>query len=114
EMPQRLIGPDDLVAVMTPRMSVADVTFARRTTILEGQLDRAWWGVRDSSITNDPVEDQYRRCYSADPRSLRTTSEIAQEMIDRRRERMTLEALENLVLFLQNVREERKPMVRVT
>jgi VWFA-related protein len=114
EMLQRLIGPDDLVAVMTPRMSVADVTFARRTTILEGQLDRAWWGVRDSSITNDPVEDQYRRCYPADPRSLRTTSEIAQEMIDRRRERMTLEALENLVLFLRNVREERKAIVTVT
>jgi VWFA-related protein len=114
EMLQRLIGPDDLVAVMTPRMSVADVTFARRTTILEGQLDRAWWGVRDSSITNDPVEEQYRQCYPADPRSQRTTSEVAQEMIDRRREKMTLEALENLALFLRNVREERKAIVTVT
>ena len=28
----RLIGPDDLIGVMTPEMSAADVTFARRTT----------------------------------------------------------------------------------
>src|SRR5262245_58182565 len=114
EMLQGLIGPDDLVAVMTPNMSVADVTFAVRTTILEGQLDRAWWGVRDSSIANDPVEDQYRQCYPVDPRSRRTTSEVAQEMIDRRREKMTLEALESLALFLRNVREERKAIVTIT
>src|SRR5262245_6456401 len=114
EMLQRLIGPDDLVAVMNPYMSAADVTFARKTTILEGQLDRAWWGVRDASITNDPVEEDYRQCYPPDPGSRRTTSEIAQEMIDRRREKMTLDALENLMVFLRGVREERKAIVTIT
>jgi VWFA-related protein len=114
EMLQRLIGPDDLVAVMTPYMSAADLTFARRTTILEGLLERSWWGARDATISEDPVEEQYRLCYRADGRSTRTTSEIAQEMIDRRREKMTLEALENLVFFLRNVREERKAIVTIT
>src|SRR5262245_59403945 len=114
EMLQRLIGPDDLVAVMNPYMSAADVTFARKTTILEGQLDRAWWGVRDASITSDPVEENYRQCYPPDPGSRRTTSEIAQEMIDRRREKMTLDALENLMVFLRGVREERKAIVTIT
>jgi VWFA-related protein len=114
EMLQRLIGPDDLVAVMNPYMSAADVTFARRTTILEGQLDRAWWGVRDASITNDPVEENYRQCYPPDSGSRRTTSEIAQEMIDRRREKMTLEALENLMVYLRGVREERKAIITIT
>ncbi|PYR72507.1 MAG: hypothetical protein DMF87_27820, partial [Acidobacteria bacterium] len=31
----RLIGPDDLIAVMTPQMSPRDITFARRTTTIE-------------------------------------------------------------------------------
>ena len=34
----RLIGPDDLVAVMTPDMSARDITFARKTTTIEGLL----------------------------------------------------------------------------
>src|SRR5436190_819265 len=34
----RLIGADDLVAVMTPDMSPRDITFARRTTAIEGFL----------------------------------------------------------------------------
>jgi VWFA-related protein len=114
EMLQRLIGPDDLVAVMTPYMSVADVTFARRTTILEGLLERAWWGTRDATVLKDPVEEQYRLCYPGDGRSMRAISEVAQEMIDRRREKMTLDALDNLVLFLQSTREERKAIITVT
>lgn len=34
------IGEDDLVAVMTPDMSPADLAFARRTTTIEGMLTR--------------------------------------------------------------------------
>ena len=45
----RLIGQDDLIAVMTPEMSPQDVTFARRTTTIEGFLTRYWWGERDRS-----------------------------------------------------------------
>jgi hypothetical protein len=41
----RLIGPDDLVAVMTPDMSARDITFARKTTTIDGFLTRYWyWG----------------------------------------------------------------------
>jgi len=36
----RLIGPDDLVAVMTPEMSARDITFARKTTTIAGFLTR--------------------------------------------------------------------------
>jgi len=39
----RLIGQDDLIAVMTPQMSARDITFARRTTTIEGFLSRYWW-----------------------------------------------------------------------
>ena len=114
DMLERLIGPDDLVAVMTPYMSAADVTFARKTTILEGFLNRSWWGQRDSILPSDGVEDQYQLCYPPPSGSARVTSVIAQEMITRRREKLTLEALENLMLFLQGAREERKAIIAIT
>jgi hypothetical protein len=34
----RVIGPDDLVGVMTPDMSPTDITFARKTTTIDGIL----------------------------------------------------------------------------
>ena len=53
----RLIGQDDLVGVMTPEMSAADVTFARRTTTIEGLLSRYWhWGERDRLTPPDPQD----------------------------------------------------------
>jgi VWFA-related protein len=113
QMLERLLGPDDLVAVMTPAMTVADVTFARKTTILEGFLNRSWWGERDAAITLDPIEEQYRQCFpSQDVRS--TTSAVAKAMIDRRREQRTLEALGQLVQFLRTAREERKAIIAIT
>jgi VWFA-related protein len=113
EMIDRLIGPDDLIGVMTPHMSPSDVTFARKTTILEGMLDRLWWGERDALIPSDPVEDQYRFCYPATGVGA-STSGIAQQMIDRRREEVTLEALAGLARFLRDVREGRKAIIAIT
>ncbi len=113
DMIERLIGPDDLIGVMTPQMSPSDVTFARKTTILEGMLDRLWWGERDALIPSDPVEDQYRFCYpEAGVRA--GTNGIARQMIDRRREELTLEALAGLVRFLRDVREGRKAILAIT
>ena len=43
----RLIGQDDLIGVMTPEMSPDDMAFARKTTTIEGFLERYWyWGDR--------------------------------------------------------------------
>ncbi len=114
---ERLIGSDDLIAVMTPEMSPGDITFARRTTTIEGFLTRYWWGERDRTNFKDPVEDQYARCYPGIPRSGESTASdqgIAQEMILRRREKQTLDALEDLVRFLGGVREERKAVITIT
>jgi VWFA-related protein len=113
----RLIGPDDLIAVMTPGMSARDITLARRTTAIEGFLTRYWWGERDQTIFKDPVEDLYAQCYPGIPRSGETTARdqgIAQEMILRRREKQTLDALQDLVRFLGGVREERKAIITIT
>ena len=113
----RLIGPDDLIAVMTPEMSARDITFARRTTTIEGFLTRYWWGERDRQNFKDPVEDQYAYCYPGIPPSpgaVAADQGIAQEMILRRREKQTIDALEDLVRFLGGVREERKAVIAIT
>jgi VWFA-related protein len=102
---------------MTPEMSARDITFARRTTTIEGFLTRYWWGERDRSNFKDPTDDAYARCYPGIPQPGEATASdqgIAQEMILRRRERQTLDALEDLVRFLGGVREERKAVITVT
>jgi VWFA-related protein len=106
----RAIGVDDLVAVMTPEMSALDLTFARKTTTIEGFLTRYWhWGERDRVVVVDPVEQAYESCYGPQQRS-----EITREMILRRREKRTLDALEDLVVHLRSVREERKAILAIT
>src|SRR5258707_473294 len=60
----KLIGADDLVAVMTPEMSARDITFARKTTTIDGFLTRYWhWGERGRMIPADRVDEQYGACY---------------------------------------------------
>ncbi|MBI3401466.1 MAG: VWA domain-containing protein [Acidobacteria bacterium] len=104
----RLIGENDLVGVMTPEMSALDVTFARRSTTIEGFLARHWtWGDRDKLVPEDPVEKDYQICYIREPG-------IADEMIARRREKHALDALDDLVTYLRGAREERKAILTIT
>jgi VWFA-related protein len=114
----RAIGENDLVAVMTPEMSAGDLTFARKTTTIDGLLTRHWtWGEREQINSRDPMEDHYRACYPGrgptgdcpdDDRG------VFAAMIARRREKQTLDALEDLVRFLRGVREERKAVIAIT
>jgi VWFA-related protein len=102
----RLLGPDDLIAVMTPEMSAGDITFGRKTTVISKMLEREWaWGRRDRADLDDNKESLYTACYGTD---------IAKLMIDRLREKKVLDALEDLVVFLQGVRDERKAILTVS
>jgi VWFA-related protein len=104
----RLLGPDDLVAVMTPEMSAADLAFGRKTTIVSNIFQEEWWGRRLRGVADeDEKERLYRSCYPEGDR-------IADELRDRRRERLTLDALADLVVYLRGVREERKAIVTIT
>ena len=106
----RLIGEDDLVALMTPEMSALDLTFARKTTTIEGLLTRNWyWGERDQLIPDDPAEKNYETCFG-----LKGQSRLTDELIARRREKQTLDALEDLVRYLRGAREERKAVIVIT
>lgn len=113
----RLIGQDDLVAVMTPEMSAGDITFARKTTTIDGILTRYWhWGERDRAIPADPIDRQYAECYPNEPAisDCKDENGIAAEMIDRRHEKLVLDALEDLVGYLRGVREERKAILAIS
>ena len=104
----RLIGGDDLIAVMTPAMSARDLTFTRRTGGIE-QLLASHWGEKGWSGTKDPVEFQYEVCYGSP-----SYPDIAPQMIARRREVLTLDALEDLTAHLRALREERKAVITIS
>ena len=101
----RTIGQDDLVGVMHPDMSARSMAFGRRMQTVAGMLKNHWyWGERDKVATSDPREQQLEQCYP----DVKATMGIAHELIRRRRETKTLNALEELIRYLESVREERK------
>ncbi len=114
----RIIGPDDMVAVMTPETSAGSLTFARRTTTIEAMLDQWWkWGRRDRITDRDPLDEQYERCFppsDAERASGRVNSALAEALIDRRHEKMALDASEDLVVHLRGLREERKAVLLIS
>jgi VWFA-related protein len=98
----KVIGPDDLVGVMTPEMSPGSVTYSRRTGSIERAVTDTWyWGERARVNTSSPEEAAIEMCY---PR----TPAVAAEMIARLREQNTLDALKGLVSHLETLRPERK------
>ena len=117
----RVIGADDLVGVMTPEMSARDIAFARKTTTIDGMLTRYWyWGERGQLLSKDPEEDTYWACYPGRrliPKSCpnqQNDDGLASEMILRRREKRTMDAMQDLVRYLRGVREERKAVLAIT
>src|SRR6266853_276763 len=113
----RLVGPDDYVGLMAPPMRGRDVTFGRKTVVIESLLRKEWWGRRDEMVFRDPVEQTYAFCYPAVTKadgSPPSDRGIAQEMILRRREQETFDSLEDLMGYLRNAREERKAVIAIT
>src|SRR3954453_7744797 len=54
EMLQRVMGEDDLVALMTPDMSPSQLTFGRKTMVIEQGLRDTWfWGRRDTLMLDE-------------------------------------------------------------
>jgi VWFA-related protein len=98
----RVIGQDDLVGVITPDMSPSQMTLARRPEAIEEIFREHWtWGQRARTTSIDPRDEDLRRCFAAD-------RAVAEVMIRRRHEIETLDAIENLIVHLEGIREERK------
>jgi VWFA-related protein len=107
----RVLGQDDLVALMTPEMAATDITFARKTTVISNIMQQEWaWGRRGRLADEDPKETLYAACFPETGDS----AGIAADMKARRREQMTLDALDDLVIHLQGIREERKAVLTVS
>jgi VWFA-related protein len=105
----RVLGPDDLVGIMTPRMSAADVVLARKTEVMASGLRDRWpWGER-FTIPRESAEQFYEACFP-----MSEQAGVVAQMIERRRERAALDSLNELVLYLRNIREERKAILTVT
>jgi VWFA-related protein len=100
----KVIGPDDMLGVMTPDMSPSAITYSRRTSSVERMITDNWaWGVKDQVAQMSPKEASFEECYSP----VRYPG-IAAKMIARLREQQTLDALDGLVTRLDGLRLERK------
>lgn len=110
----RIMGPDDLVGVMTPTMSPSQITFGRRTRVIEEGLRANWaWGRRET-IMLDEREELYAQCFLPTKDTERYPSELAKKMIERRRERLVLDSLRDLIRHMGAIREGRTAVITVS
>jgi VWFA-related protein len=114
----RILSSDDLVAVMTTEMSASQITFGRKTEVIADMLrDKWYWGLRQSIQDMDDKERQYVDCFPPTDKEIASgefRSLVARQMIARRRERLTLDSMRDLVNYLGSVREERKAILAVS
>lgn len=103
---ERLVGPDDLVAGMTPEMSPEALTFGSRTEALDSFLNSVW-GRRDS-IRQTEEEEYIQTCF--EPR----LGNLWPNFRERRRTKLLLDSLEALVRQVGDLREERKAIIAVS
>ena len=107
----RVVGADDLVGVMTPDLPARSISLTRRTEAIDRMVrGTTEWNQRDRVGALDPREREIDQCYPEDPRRPHFRG-VAKEMIERRREQKTLQALDDLVAHLGNLRDERKFVV---
>ncbi len=124
---ERVVGPDDTYAVMTPEMSAADLTLTQRTSPIEGYLSKYWfWGDREQLYPEDPIEQKYQECYPehSEKRCETATGSttqpddfyegVAEALVARRHEKRTLASLTDLSRYLQSIRQERKAVLVVS
>ena len=108
-MIDRVLGPDDLIGIMTPKMAASEIVFARKTQVVESGLRDRWpWGERHT-LQEDETDYLFEACFP-----FPELKGVVAEMKIRRRERMTLDALQELVTWLRDQREERKAVLTIS
>ena len=99
----RLIADEDLVALVTPETVGSAITPGSKADVIRAIAT-------GPARPSDPKERLYGQCYP----DARGTAGIVDEMIARRRETLTFDALEAMVARLGSLREERKAVIAVT
>ena len=107
----RVIGPGDLVAIMTPMLRFKDVTFSPKGASVRAVLEKYWpWGGPDRvGAIKDPLEDLYRTCYPPSK-----DGQVAVDLIERSREKTTFAAFERLAEGLRASREPRTAVLAIS
>jgi len=123
--------PGDVVAVMTPEMSVRDVDFTPRGDSVEPVLARLReFAARDAARLRDPDLERFQSCFPEDggpdcdepagpPGGRRTRAAgsyagVAREMAARRREQRVMAALTDLTRTLDGIHDGRKAVLVVS
>jgi VWFA-related protein len=115
DLMQRVMTDDDLIAVMTPDMSPSQITFGRRTSIIEDALRKNWaWGRRGTVYPEDDREKMYDFCFPPGPGERSPVSALARALILRRRERIVLDSLQDLSRHMAAIREGRTSVITVS
>jgi VWFA-related protein len=101
---------------MTPEMAGSDIALGNKTKVIQDIVSTEWWGRRARFADKDPKELLYEECLLDARREeiLPFRDPLLQEMKGRRREKLTLDALEDLMTHLGGLRDERKAVVLVT
>src|SRR5262249_27536607 len=95
-------------------MGPQQVTFGRKTDVIERGLSDNWiWGRRDS-IMPDDRERLYQECFPPLPVETTAVSKLAMEMMLRRREKMVLDSLYDLTHYMEAIRDGRTAVVTVS
>lgn len=112
---ERVIGVNDRVGLMTPELNASGMDLTDRAAGI-GRLMResTRWGQRDTIGDVDPREHDIDLCYPDNDPQRPQYKGIAKEMIERRREKKTLDALSDLVDHLGRLGDERKFVVLLT
>lgn len=114
----RIVGPDDLIGVMTADMSAAHVVFGRKTDVIRHALvTNPEWGRRFERTKWDQREQEYAACYPltrTEAQKGRMLSAVAQELVERRRERMTLDAFAEIIAVVATTTQARTTVLTVT
>lgn len=105
----RTVRPNDLVGLMTPQMSALDVTLGRRNTVISDVANGELWRAAPADRP-DQKKFAWENCYSTG----RRTSRRVTEMTARRDAKATIDALQELVDRLRDLREERKAVLLLT
>lgn len=109
-----VIGADDLVGWTTPDLPARSMPLSRRTAGIERALTQFQsWNERDK-YTTDPREREFIECYPDDDPRQPQFRGVAKELIERRRERKTLLALDDLIKHLGTLRDDRKFVLLLT
>ena len=113
---QRVMSDDDLIAVMTPDMSPSQITLGRRTKRIEDFLIDNWaWGHDGRKLqVEDDRERLYAECFPPVSALEGYPSGLATALIVRRRQRLVLDSLRDLIRHMGAIREGRTAVLAVS